>query len=270
MQQPLHPPTHPPACPATRRPHRFPPSRPSTRPAPQVLAPCLHMPPSTHFGLKDQETRYRQRYLDLIVNPEVQVRPGSGSGVQRDGGSGSKRSSGLLVSASGSDATNVFILSTCLLISAPTAGHLPHPHQDHCRRAPVPGRPRLPGGECCPSVLSRNHVTVCACKLSRPPHLCRCPTAALSLQYLHLFATNVCLRRVAGVAESTDPLASITQSAIFSPFSQVETPMMNMIPGGATARPFITYHNDLDKWLNGQRFASLGVQLCACSASWEV
>lgn len=31
------------------------------------------MPPSTHFGLKDQETRYRQRYLDLIVNPDVQV-----------------------------------------------------------------------------------------------------------------------------------------------------------------------------------------------------
>lgn len=38
----------------------------------QVLAPCLHMPPSSHFGLKDQETRYRQRYLDLIVNPSVQ------------------------------------------------------------------------------------------------------------------------------------------------------------------------------------------------------
>uniref|UniRef100_A0A183DWD4 AA_TRNA_LIGASE_II domain-containing protein n=1 Tax=Gongylonema pulchrum TaxID=637853 RepID=A0A183DWD4_9BILA len=31
----------------------------------------LHMLPHTHFGLKNQETRYRMRYLDLIVNPDV-------------------------------------------------------------------------------------------------------------------------------------------------------------------------------------------------------
>ena len=36
-----------------------------------LLAPCLHMLPHLHFGLKDKETRFRQRYLDLILNGEV-------------------------------------------------------------------------------------------------------------------------------------------------------------------------------------------------------
>ena len=34
----------------------------------QLLAPCLHMLPKGHYGLTDVETRYRKRYLDLIVN----------------------------------------------------------------------------------------------------------------------------------------------------------------------------------------------------------
>ncbi|KAI0041303.1 lysyl-tRNA synthetase [Auriscalpium vulgare] len=36
-----------------------------------LLAPNLHQLPSEHFGLKDQETRYRKRYLDLIVSDET-------------------------------------------------------------------------------------------------------------------------------------------------------------------------------------------------------
>ena len=37
----------------------------------QLLAPCLHMLPKGHYGLTDVETRYRKRYLDLIVNPRT-------------------------------------------------------------------------------------------------------------------------------------------------------------------------------------------------------
>lgn len=40
----------------------------------QLLTPCLHMLPTEHFGFKDQEQRYRQRYLDLIMNGGVRDR----------------------------------------------------------------------------------------------------------------------------------------------------------------------------------------------------
>ncbi|KAK4549454.1 hypothetical protein LTR36_006451 [Oleoguttula mirabilis] len=33
-----------------------------------LLAPCLHQIPSEHYGFKDQEQRYRNRHLDLIMN----------------------------------------------------------------------------------------------------------------------------------------------------------------------------------------------------------
>lgn len=39
-----------------------------------LLTPCLRMLPKPHSGLKDQETRYRQRYLDLMVNEDVRQR----------------------------------------------------------------------------------------------------------------------------------------------------------------------------------------------------
>ena len=36
-----------------------------------LLSPCLHMLPTGYSGLKNQEVRYRQRYLDLILNNET-------------------------------------------------------------------------------------------------------------------------------------------------------------------------------------------------------
>ena len=33
-----------------------------------LLSPCLHQLPSVHYGFHNQEQRYRQRYLDLIIN----------------------------------------------------------------------------------------------------------------------------------------------------------------------------------------------------------
>ncbi|KAI1472745.1 lysyl-tRNA synthetase [Daldinia caldariorum] len=36
-----------------------------------LLAPCLHQLPDEYYGFKDQEQRYRKRYLDLIMNPKT-------------------------------------------------------------------------------------------------------------------------------------------------------------------------------------------------------
>lgn len=37
----------------------------------KLLSPCFHQLPMLHYGLKDKETRFRQRYLDLIMNENV-------------------------------------------------------------------------------------------------------------------------------------------------------------------------------------------------------
>ncbi|CAK7902048.1 lysine--tRNA ligase, mitochondrial [[Candida] anglica] len=40
----------------------------------QLLTPCLHMLPTERYGFKDQEARYRKRYLDLIMNESTRDR----------------------------------------------------------------------------------------------------------------------------------------------------------------------------------------------------
>lgn len=40
----------------------------------ELLTPCLHMLPTEHFGFKDQEQRYRMRFLDLVMNRQSRDR----------------------------------------------------------------------------------------------------------------------------------------------------------------------------------------------------
>jgi lysyl-tRNA synthetase class 2 len=37
----------------------------------KLLTPCLHMLPTVRYGFKDQEARFRQRYVDLIMNDKA-------------------------------------------------------------------------------------------------------------------------------------------------------------------------------------------------------
>ncbi len=54
----------------------------------------------------------------------------------------------------------------------------------------------------------------------------------------------------------------LRQFLINKDFIEVETPMMNIIPGGAAARPFETYHNDMDAKLFMRIAPELFLKMC--------
>lgn len=54
----------------------------------------------------------------------------------------------------------------------------------------------------------------------------------------------------------------VRQYLIDLDFTEVETPMMNIIPGGAAARPFETYHNDMDTKLFMRIAPELYLKMC--------
>jgi lysyl-tRNA synthetase class 2 len=60
-------------------------------------------------------------------------------------------------------------------------------------------------------------------------------------------------------------MAGIRQFMVNRDFMEVETPMMQVIPGGASARPFITHHNalDLDMYLR------IAPELYQASGGWR-
>jgi len=88
--------------------------------------------------------------------------------------------------------------------------------------------------------------TVLAKALLSPPekwHGLRDPEKRYRLRYVDLFSNDEVMKCFLKRAEIVNAIRDFLRER---GFVEVETPMMQPIPGGAAARPFITHHNALD------------------------